>query len=390
MKKRVLFVDDEANILNAYKRALHSKYPIDTAEGGEAALKMIRENGPYAVIVSDMRMPIMDGIQFLSAAKKLAPDSVRMMLTGNADQQTAIHAINQGDIFRFMSKPCSPEILAKSLDAGLNQYQLVTAEKELLGKTLKGSIHALMEMLALVNQEAFGSTARIKGYVCQIGHRVGLMHVWWLETLAALSQIGSVILPESALIKFNAGQPLSEEETQLFEMYPLIGADLITDIPRMQKLSAAIRYQQKNFDGTGCPRDNLSGEDIPIGARVLKVALDFDRFQLSGLTEPQALEKLQQNHQWYDPNIMEALRCIVHVELKKNVSALKVKLTELTDDMIFRESVTTTNGTLIVAQNSMVTPAIKRRLRRFTDQGQLSGPFSVVVQEPEPSELPES
>src|SRR5829696_4359 len=135
---KILCVDDERNVLEAYQRSLRKEFHIEIATSGAEGLAAVESQGPYAVIVSDMRMPGMDGIRFLAKVKEKAPDSVRIMLTGNADQQTAIEAVNEGNIFRFLTKPCPPETLAKALSAGLQQYWLVVAEKELLEKTLSG------------------------------------------------------------------------------------------------------------------------------------------------------------------------------------------------------------------------------------------------------------
>ncbi len=146
MSTKILCVDDEPNILAGYRRSLRKQFEIETAPGGAEALAMIAEGGPYAVLVTDMRMPGMDGIQFLREAQRVAPDSVRIMLTGNADQQTAAGAVNEGRIFRFLNKPCPAEDLAHALAAGLEQYRLVTAEKELLEKTLGGTIRMMMEI----------------------------------------------------------------------------------------------------------------------------------------------------------------------------------------------------------------------------------------------------
>ncbi len=129
---------------------------------------MLWKNGPYAVVVSDFRMPVMDGIKFLIQVKETAPETVRMMLTGNTDLPTAIDAINQGQIFRFLTKPCSGELLIQTLDAGLRQYQLITAEKDLLEKTLKESISLLTDVLAIVNTKAYGRSLRIQQLVAHI------------------------------------------------------------------------------------------------------------------------------------------------------------------------------------------------------------------------------
>src|SRR6478609_5248404 len=140
MPEQILLVDDDRNILSGYRRNLRGEFLIDTAQGGQEALELLEKKGPYALVISDMRMPGMDGIAFLSKLKAMSPDTVRVMLTGNADTETAIEAINEGSIFRFLNKPCSKEILAKTITAGLVQYRLVTAEKQLLEQTLSGCL----------------------------------------------------------------------------------------------------------------------------------------------------------------------------------------------------------------------------------------------------------
>jgi DNA-binding NtrC family response regulator len=151
MSDRILLVDDDANILQGYQRALRKQFVLEPALSGEEGLEAVRAQGPYAVVVADMQMPGMNGVEFLARVKEIAPDTVRMMLTGNADQQTALEAVNEGHIFRFLTKPCSPDLLAKMLGAGLKQYGLVMSERDLLAKTLRGSIQVLTDVLGLVN-----------------------------------------------------------------------------------------------------------------------------------------------------------------------------------------------------------------------------------------------
>ncbi len=136
MAPKVLFVDDDPNILEAYQRQFWKQYQIDTALAGDRGLEAVAKNGPYAVIVSDLKMPGMNGVQLLSRVREMAPDSVRIMLTGFAEVQTAIDAVNEGNIFRFLTKPCQPDVLARALDAGIEQYRLITANRELLEQSL--------------------------------------------------------------------------------------------------------------------------------------------------------------------------------------------------------------------------------------------------------------
>ena len=119
-------------MLEAYRRHLKRSFDVETATDGDLAMTIIGEGGPYAVIISDFRMPGMDGIEFLSRVRESAPDSVRMMLTGYADLNIVMEAVNEGYIFRFLTKPCKPETLQGALEAGIRQYQLIQKERELI------------------------------------------------------------------------------------------------------------------------------------------------------------------------------------------------------------------------------------------------------------------
>ena len=116
MTEKVLFVDDDPNLLASCERNFRRLFRVETAEGGDAALQKIAERGPFAVVISDRQMPRMDGIQFLSLVRERAPDTVRIMLTGNADLEGAIKVVNEGNIFRFLTKPCALEILGKAVE----------------------------------------------------------------------------------------------------------------------------------------------------------------------------------------------------------------------------------------------------------------------------------
>ena len=115
MNHRILLVDDDPNILQGYQRQLHKHVDIETAQNGIAGLKSLKEKGPFAVIISDLRMPGMDGIAFLAEAREQSPDSVRVMLTGHADLEAAINAVNKGNIFRLLTKPCPAENLLQTV-----------------------------------------------------------------------------------------------------------------------------------------------------------------------------------------------------------------------------------------------------------------------------------
>ncbi|MFH1350022.1 MAG: HD domain-containing phosphohydrolase [Pseudomonadota bacterium] len=377
MTEKVLVVDDERNVLEGIRRHLRKRFLIKTALGSKEGLAAVKRNDPYAVIISDLRMPEMDGIQFLSRVRELAPDTVRMMLTGNADMGSAIQAVNEGNIFRFFTKPCPAEVLAKGIQLGIEQYRLVTAERELLQKTLKGSVKVLTEVLSLVNPEAFGRSSRIKRYAKELASHLGLPEVWQFELAAMLSQIGCVILPEKALKKIYHGQDLTEEEKQLFDQHPLIASSLLFNIPRMEKVAEIIRYQEKHFDGSGNPKDNRQGKDIPLGARILKVALDFDMLEQNGITKYKALKQLKVRTGWYDPAILAAVDAILGDEVKYFVKELNVR--ELQPDMILDEDVYTTKGQLLILRGQEISPLLINRLKNFANTTGIQEPIRALI-----------
>lgn len=377
MLPKILFVDDDANILAAFQRQLRKFFAVETALGAKEGLAAVADRGPFSVIVSDFRMPGMDGIQFLSRVRENAPDSVRMMLTGNADLQTAIDAVNEGNIFRFLTKPCESQVFAKALLAGVRQHSLVTAEKELLEKTLRGSIKVLCEILQLLNPEAFGRASRITHYVKAIGKRMRVADMWQLETAAALSQIGCVILPEAALKKLYQGRELTGEESQLFSMHPSIASDLLVHIPRMQAIAEVIANQQKNFDGSGIPMDSCSGKDIPLGARILKVVLDFDTLQVKGASKSESAEQLAAKNGLYDPEVLSALVEVIEIEAGYLKASLKV--TQLRDQMVLSEDVLLLDGRLLAARGYKINRTLRQRLGSFAERPGIREPISVLI-----------
>lgn len=377
MNDAILCVDDDANILEAFRRQLRKEFHLETALGPEEGLKTLEARGPFAVVVSDLQMPGMNGIQFLARVREQAPDTIRILLTGNADLQASIDAINQGQIFRFLTKPCSAELLANALKAGLTQHRLITAERELLEQTLSGSVKVLCEILSLVNPEAFGRSSRITRYVEAIAEHLHVTELWSIKTAAMLSQIGCVILPETVLTKIYRGTPLSPEETQLFNQHPFVAADLVTKIPRMKRVADIIRFQDKYYDGYGMPGDHRRGNEIPMEARILKVALDFDALESAGKTKTEAFDELKRRKGWYDPTIVDALKTAFANDIKYEVRNAVVA--DLQHGMTFGEDIKSASDVLLVSKGQEVNEAIVMRLQNFAKTIGVREPFTVLI-----------
>ncbi|MCK9378162.1 MAG: response regulator, partial [Syntrophobacterales bacterium] len=372
--------DDEPNVLAGYVRHLRRGFNVETASGGPEALQLVQGRPPYAVIISDLKMPEMDGIQLLSRVKSISPDTVRMMLTGFADMQNAVAAVNEGNIFRFLTKPCPMEILARAIVDGIKQYRLVTAEHELLEKTLAGCIKVLTDILSMLNPQALGRASRIQRLVLDIGRHMGLDDLWALGTAALLSQIGMVLLPPETIDKIMKDKELSAEEKQIFAMHPFVAADLLKDIPRLEGVAQMVVYQEQRFDGNVGTQELKSGNDIPLGGRILKVALDFDLLSARGIEESKAINKLGHRTGYYDPQVIAALTEIVS-GVKKPVSLEKdVELNDLTENMVFAQEVTTIEGVSLVPKGYRVSRILVSRLRNFQQTVGLRTPFRMIVQ----------
>ncbi len=231
---RVLCVDDEPYVLSAITRSLRRDVEIVTAPGAAEGLAAIGQGPPFAVVISDLRMPVRDGISFLQDVRQIAPDTVRMLLTGAADMDLVIEAVNLGNIFQFLTKPIAPEALARAVAAAAEQYRLVTSERVLLEETLQGSITALTDVLSLVHPMAFGRATRIKRHVATLAAELKIAERWPIEVAAMLSQVGCITLAPALVQKLYHGRPLTAPEKKLVDPVPQVAQQLIARIPRLE------------------------------------------------------------------------------------------------------------------------------------------------------------
>ncbi len=380
MAEKILLVDDEALLLDSLRRELGFRYSIDTAQSGSEALDMLWKNGPYAIIVSDFRMPVMDGIKLLTQVKEVAPDTVRMMLTGNSDLPTAIEAINQGQIFRFLTKPCNGEQITMALDAGLRQYQLIISEKELLEKTLKESISLLTEVLAIVNPQAYGRSLRIQQLVAHIVRVLKLRNGWQYEMAAALSQLGWLIFPQQMLEKINNGQTLNADEMVIFSRHPFTASKLLEKIPRLGQISRMIAGQAKSIDDLCLNPDFPDVYPIDLGSHILKICVDYDQLMLQGLLHDQILSTLSSRNNTYKQEIVNTLSSLQSVQALPELRSVEVVThDDLEVGMLLVEPIKKTDGTILVKENTYISRTILiELLKAATSPNMLVEPFKVI------------
>ena len=374
MSEKILFVDDEPAILQGYQRLLHSEYQVTTALGGKIGLLIVQRQGPFAVVVSDMRMPEMDGIEFLLKVKSTAPDTIRIMLTGNSELKTAIDAVNEGNIFRFLTKPASKETLVQTLSAALAQYRLVCAEKELLEKTLRGTVYVLTEVLSLVSPAAFSRATRVRRYVQHVVTTLGLSSPWKYEVAAMMSQLGCVTLDPKTIESVYAGSELSPEEQAQYVGHPLTAQDLLKNIPRMDSIAWMIAHQYKPLPEDWNHSDREMA-DTRLGAQILRAALTFDGLLRKRKSRVEAAHYLTVKFEGLDKKIIEAL-----VELEPEVPGQDThtaSIGELATGMILEQEVRTKEGLLIATKGQEITPLLLVKLNSFAGKEAIAGEVAV-------------
>ena len=382
MSEKILFVDDDINILNAFQRQLRKQFLLQTASSGDEGLNLLKEQGPFAVVVADMRMPVMDGINFLKQVQETAPDSVRLMLTGNADQKTAVDAVNEGKVFRFMTKPCSIEQLVNTLEAAQSQYRLQLTERELLEGTLNGSIKLLMEILSISAPTVSGRAITLRKTAIEVARSLQIMNTWAMDVATMLSHIAYVTLPSETLHKVRTGQPLTEVERTIVDHLPETGHKLLANIPRLKEVARIVLYQNKHFDGSGIPSDGLSGEEIPIESRILKVLHDLNDLQeRDGLTIDAALARMQEDNRKYDKRVLQTVAWFYSTgETESGMSPpTDISVSELRPGQVLVSNIKSENGRVLVTAGHELSEAIVEKLINYHQVHKIKEPILVSM-----------
>ena len=355
-RAKVLCVDDESRVLEGLALHLHRHYEVTLATSGANALILLSREGPFAVVISDMRMPQMDGATFLGRVRLLAPDTVRMVLTGQAQIETAAAAINEGEIFRFLTKPCSADQLLKTTAAAVEQHRLLVAERVLLAQTLQGSIKVMTDVLALTNPVAFGRATRLKEHVADLLDILGTKERWQIDVAAMVSQLGCIILPPRTAESFFYGRVLTPQEQSLVTRIPAIAEQLLANIPRLEVVREILSNQTKPFRQLA-----TSNPIATLGASILKVVIDFDVLEMQGVVGNHALAMMRGREGTYDPKIVHALAQL-HQATASRFNPRDLPLDRVEVGMVLAEDVRTTTGLLLAARGYVVTAGFTERV----------------------------
>ncbi len=406
-KPSILCVDDEVNILEGLQDNLRRQFKVHIATSGAEGLSILESEGAFPVIISDMRMPEMNGAEFLSQVRSLYPDSLRILLTGQSDIESAISAVNEGQIFRFLTKPCETDHLISVIQLAVEHNRLSGLEKDLLENTLQGSVEAMVEVLQLTNPAAFSRTNRIREYVNHMLNDLGIQDRWQYEIAALLSQIGFVTLPSETIKKLFAGQALNDEENALVDEHPVVAYRLISKIPRLENIASMILKQRDNVHTSTRVSDSIDGSrlsgssdsggsreasgspialmakdaqgSIKTGALLLQLASEYDSYLGKEISHEQTIELLRQSANSDSMLFLDSLSKLTVNSVDKEVVFKMANVKDLCRGMVLDQEITDSNGLLLMASGQLVTDTVIHRLSVFARRGSLVEPIRVRV-----------
>jgi response regulator RpfG family c-di-GMP phosphodiesterase len=353
----ILCVDDEPRVVDGLALHLRRDYQVRTANGANSALQLLKEHGAPAVIVSDMRMPGMDGATLLKHVKHLHPETTRILLTGDPGRDVAMAAVNEGQIFRYLTKPCPPEQLRSAIEAGVVHHRLLTAEKVLLQETLIGCIGALIDILAITNPVAFGRATRVKRLAVDLAAAAGAKGFWQLEAAAMLSQIGYISLPAELVEKVYYGKRLTSEERALVDSAPQVAQKLLARIPRLEPVMEILAGSQQ-------AKSEVPEGLIKLGGGILRLVLDYDTLIAQGRPVHEAIAAIRSQTSRHDGKLIERLELVVGA-LVSAQQLSEVTVGDVIPGMVFMDDLRTNVGTLLVPKGFEVTETFMERLRNF-------------------------
>ena len=357
---RVLCVDDEARVVEGLVLHLRRDYQVFTANSGQEGLALLKQKGGAAVVISDMRMPQMDGATFLQHVLQFYPDATRILLTGEPGRDAAVSAVNKAQIFRFLTKPCPPDALKAAVEAGVIQHRLLNAERTILKETLNGCIKALVDVLALTNPVAFGRASRVKRQAMEFAAKLDCKEFWQLEAAAMLSQIGYLSLPAELVEKLYYGETLTPEEKLLASGAPDVVNSLLENVPRLEpviQILVALHWTDEQIA-------KLGEGTIGTGTRILGLVMEYDTLVTQGQTTNVAVQTLRSRVARFGDAMVEKFG--IHVGAGSSTKELReMPLRVVQPGMIIMQDVRTHMGTLLVARGFEVTSVFLERARNF-------------------------
>ena len=383
-KPDILCVDDEIAVLEGLKLNLRRAGTVHTATSGKEALEhMTQSEKPFAIIISDMRMPEMNGAEFLQHARQISPNSVRILLTGQTEIESAISAVNDGGIFCYLQKPCPKEKLLEVIEESTEEFQHREEERAILEETLWSCVSVMSEILGVVNQAAFGHAELIRVVVVHLAKTLALENVYEFELAAMLSQLGCMGLSSKSIEKLHTPSHMTSAEKEAYRQHPRVGQELLEKVPRLEDVALMIGNQLRKFPPVALDQPVYLENRRVLGAKMLRIAVDVSRWLASGKNLPEILDRIDDRPQNYDPRLIEALRSLKISKPKKVLQMLKVD--EIAAGMELAAIVETVTGTRVFLPGKVVTPLVLERLVRFHKGLGIKEPIRVLAPPPKSS-----
>lgn len=387
---RILCVDDEPKILEGLERTLGMDHDVTTALSGAEALAIIQdEQEPFALTISDMRMPGMDGATYLAAAAELSPDTIRVLLTGYSETEAAIRAINHGRIFRFLTKPCDADALETTVQDAWRQHCLLTAEKQLLQKTLYSCIKVLTELLSMANPVAFNHGCHIAQLLLVVGESLDLKEVWEVEMAVMLLHLGYVGMTPELLQRSYAGEKLTKQEQGLITGAPGMAHSLLQGIPRIEVVLGMVAAVGVP---AACPKKEAGKSPrsrVRWGAHIIQtLERAAQLFPMSGSAE--AVAKVLEKEGHYHERVVQAVARAEFPAALQRVSGsvkrdlrpvVKRQASQLKNGMTLAQDAVSPGGVLFIRAGQEITETVSKLLRRMAERDNLIEPLHVRLRE---------
>lgn len=366
---RVLCVDDEPRVLEALERTLSEDYELLTAAGAEAALALFDAGERFAVVISDMRMPGMDGAQLLAELRLRDSELVRVLLTGHADLEAAARAVNQGALFRFLLKPCPPETLGAALRDAVAEHRRKLTERDVLERTVTGVVRLLRELVDQCAPSVHLRSLAVRELVLHVVERLKLEPRWQFEAAAELHGIGYVALPQELVARGLSGAELAADEELTFASHVVIAERLLANVPRLEPVALAIALTQ------------LEEEPAQVDpaawlcSRLLRVAFELERLLSRGVAHREAVDQLRVRGGPLERRFLVPLLAFRHTAELTVVRS--VRAAQLSSAMVLDDDARTVDGTLVVPAGRRLGALVVERLLAFARAGQLVEPLRV-------------
>ncbi len=355
LNRNILLVDDEQAVLDGISRRLGADYQLTLANAPLAGLDKLSAGEKFAVILTDMQMPGMDGLSFIRRARELSPTSVFLMLTGNQDLPTATRALNEGQVFRYFTKPCASADLRAGLDAALRQYELLQAERELLQRTFVGSVNILCDIMGFAQPLLTIVNERMQRLIRSACESMGWQAHWEYMVAAKLALVGFVVIKPEAFANFLSSTAVTPEDKSLYLSALDTSARLLAKIPRLERIAALV-HQMRVTDGALITSGGFDGAcDIENGGTMLGLALAHvigTRKYGIDIASNLAVEQLYSSP---DGKLVQVFRDVDKNSRVARNQAKKLPLAELTSGMVLAEDVNVKGGYMTLRAGDVLT-----------------------------------